>query len=122
MAAQDANPPPWHVGLSDGCSAPFLVKWMLWLILRMFLPYCHRHDEKYHYGGTWSDKLKADDEFYYDIYNDGFWGRRCAGPVYWHIRTYTYNFPPDHSNRSWRQLTKGKAFNWLGKPVLTTAP
>lgn len=96
--------------MSDGCSAPFFLKWAL----SSFLEYCHRHDEKYHYGGGWSDKLKADDELYEDIYADGFLGRRLAGPIYWHIRAYTYNFPPGHPNRSRRRLTKGKAFNWLG--------
>jgi len=110
MAKQLANPPVWNVSMSDGCSAPFFFKWML----LGFSKYCHSHDKKYHYGGTWSDKLKADDELYYDIYDDGFWGRCMASPVYWHIRAYTYNFPTGHPNRSWRQLTKGKAFNFKG--------
>ena len=110
MAKQDSNPPPWNDSMSDGCTAPMFLKWAL----RFLLKYCRRHDEKYHFGGDWSAKLKADDELYEDIYNDGFWGRRLAGTIYWHIRMYTYNFPPGHSNRSWRHLTKGKAYNWLG--------
>jgi len=119
LAKQNFNPPKWHVGLSDGCSAPWGLRW---LFNSKLLKYCHRHDERYHYGGTWSDKLYADDEFYWNIYHSGWWGRRLAGTIYWNIRTYTYNFPVGHPNRSWRSLTKGKAFNFLGPGLPKNGP
>ena len=111
MAKQNPHPPPWDDSMSDGCSVPFFLKW----VLRRFLKYCKKHDRKYHFGGDWRAKLKADDDLWDDVYNDGWLGRRLADPFYWTVRATTYNFPPGDPSRSWRSLTKGKAWNWLGQ-------
>jgi hypothetical protein len=51
--------PPWNDAMSDGCSIP--------AALRSFFPStpevracCVRHDERYYYGGSRADRLRAD--------------------------------------------------------------
>jgi len=109
LADQDPSPPPFDPSKAQ-CSAPFFLRW----VLRPFKKYCVRHDERYHYGGTWEEKLDADAELYWSIYNDGWYGRRLAKVVYGHIRFYSFNYPPDHPARSARQISKVRAWNWEG--------
>jgi len=110
VAKQDPNPPPFNPDEAS-CSAPFFLRWLLW----RFKKYCVIHDEEYHYGGPrpWM-KDAADSRLYWNIYNDGWWGRMAAGPIYNHVRFYTHNYPPGHPNRSSRVITKVRAWNWQG--------
>ena len=110
MAKQDPNPPTWNDSMSDGCSAPFFLKPLLWRCKKD----CLEHDEAYHVGGTWEDKLRADDKLWVGVAKNAIFGEWTANRMYNTIRTFTYNFPPGHPNRSSRNLTKVKAWNWLG--------
>jgi len=108
MAAQNANPAPWHDSMSDGCSCPKIFK-------PLMLPFrkdCLNHDAKYHNGGTWQDKERADTALYDEIYAHGWYGRMLAPWVYNGVRVGTYNYPPGHELRSWRKLSKAKSWNW----------
>ncbi len=111
MAAQDPHPPPWHDSMSDGCSCPLVMKPFMW----PFRKYCLEHDEKYHAGGDWVAKAKADVRLYNDIHGHSWYGRLVAQTVYNGVRAGTYNFPPQHELRSWRTLTKAKAWNFEGQ-------
>ncbi len=109
MAFQNANPPPWHDAMSDGCSCP----WIMRPLMKPFRIACLAHDRLYHEGGTWIDKERADTALYDDVYACGWYGRMMAQSVYNGVRSGTYNYPPDHELRSWRRLTKARAWNWM---------
>jgi hypothetical protein len=58
VARQDANPPPWSDDMSDGCTG-VLDRWF-WVNLR---DCCVTHDRRFHYGGTDTDYVRANEEF-----------------------------------------------------------
>ncbi len=108
MAAQDPNPGPWDDSMADGCSG----------VLDLgFLEPCNRHDERYHFGGTVEEKLIADGEFYAGMCAvKGIWGwyaRHGGARIrYSGVRFTTYNYPPQHPQRSSGNFIE--AWNWLG--------
>lgn len=55
--------PPWQDAWSDGCSIPEWVKPFITQITPAIHDACVRHDEKYYYGGSREDRLRADYEW-----------------------------------------------------------
>lgn len=109
MAKQDANPPPWHKSMGDGCSGVCDFWWT---------EACDKHDKAYHEGGTVEDKLVADGKFYDDMCSTpgvgGWMARRGWARIrYTGIRFATYNYPPNHPYRG-NEDSRIEAFNWLG--------
>lgn len=49
--------------MSDGCSVPDALRGLLPLESPEAVAACRRHDEKYYYGGSKKDRLRADLEF-----------------------------------------------------------
>lgn len=46
---------------SDGCSAGLSYLWKLvFNTIPKFEPCCNQHDQLYHFGGNWKDRLSAD--------------------------------------------------------------
>jgi len=114
VAKQDTDPPLWADTMCDGCTG---------VLDYGYREACCVHDRAYHYGGTWSDKLAADDQFYKDMCNTpGFWGWMArfylARRRYLGVRWLVYNFPPGHPNRS--EGNYFEAFNWLGPGLPNT--
>lgn len=94
MAEQNPNPKPWRKGQGDGCTGvpdklPFIGS---------MSHCCDEHDEWYHIGGKWADKMRADRKFRRCLKRKGC--LFCKMVAWWRFKAV-------------RKLGK-KAFNWEG--------
>lgn len=76
------NLPPWRDDMSDGCSGAPLLSANPKARAR-----CVRHDERYYYGGSWQDRLAADQEFRAGLIADGI-ARWRADAAYQMVRLF----------------------------------
>lgn len=75
--------PPWRDEMSDGCSgAPLLSA------IPEARACCVRHDARYYVGGTWQDRLSADNDFRDELIATGKVPRWRAEAVYRLVRWF----------------------------------
>lgn len=62
--------PPWHDAMSDGCSVPAWLRFVVPLETPAQQAICREHDEAYYYGGTEAERLAADLKFAYRLVSE----------------------------------------------------